>query len=234
MFMKDKLSIIIPCKNEEKYIGNILNDLLKQDKIDDVKIIIADAHSTDNTLNIIKSYTTLLNIEIIDGGLPAIGRNRGANIATTEYILFIDSDVRIYNKNMIMKTLSKINRENLDIISSKLNSKLLITKVLYKITNILIWLSKFDKPFVVGMYMMFRKSKFDELGGFPEDVYHCEDYLLSKKVECDKFGIINYDVYTDDRRFKKMGIWKMIKYIWNNILNRNNYEYFKKDINYWK
>jgi hypothetical protein len=82
--------------------------------------------------------------------------------------------------------------------------------------------------------MMMKKSKFDELGGFPEDVMHCEDYLLSKRVSTNKFDIIGCDVYSDNRRFKKIGYWGMVKYICKNIVNRNNYDYFKKDINYWK
>lgn len=232
--MKNKLTIIIPCKNEEKYIGDILNDLSNQTHIEGVRIIIADAKSTDNTISIINSYKDKLNIKLINGGLPAIGRNRGAKISITEYLLFIDSDARIYDKDMIWKSYNKMVKNDLDLLASKLNSHYFIVKVLYKINNLLIWLSKFDKPFAVGMYMMMKKSKFDELGGFPEDVMHCEDYLISRRVSTKKFGIIRCDVYSDNRRFKKMGYWGMVKYIWKNTLNRNNYDYFKKDINYWK
>jgi hypothetical protein len=70
-------------------------------------------------------------------------------------------------------------------------------------------------------------------GGFPEDVLHCEDYLLSRKIDKNKFGIIKSYVYSDNRRFKKMGYLNMIVYIIKNIKNRNNLDYFKKDINYW-
>jgi glycosyltransferase involved in cell wall biosynthesis len=232
--MKDKITIIIPCKNEEKYIDGILNDLYNQIGIEGVKIIIADSKSTDNTVNIINSYKNKLNIQIIDGGLPSIGRNRGANISTTEYLLFIDSDARIYDRYMISKSYSKMVKHDLDLLTSKLNSHYFIVKILYKINNLLIWLSKFDKPFAVGMYMMIKKSKFDEIGGFPEDVAHCEDYLLSKRISTNKFGIIRCDVYSDNRRFKKIGYWGMIKYVFKNIVNRNSYNYFKKNINYWE
>lgn len=233
--MKDKLTIIIPCKNEENYIGKCLQLISNQISvdIDDVEIIIADAGSTDGTLDIIKSFKNILNITVIKGGLPAIGRNLGAKQAMTEYLLFIDADAEIYDNEMILKSYQKMEKNKLDLLASMLNSHHVIVKFLYKINNIIIRLSKLDKPFAVGIYMMMRKDVFTRLGGFPEDVMHCEDYLLSKRVERKKFGIINKDVYSDNRRFKKMGYLNMVGYIFKNIVNRNNYDYFKKDINYW-
>jgi glycosyltransferase involved in cell wall biosynthesis len=70
--MKDKLTIVIPCKNEENYIGDLLNSLKNQKDIEGVRIFIADAGSTDNTINIIKSFTDILSIKLIKGGLPSI------------------------------------------------------------------------------------------------------------------------------------------------------------------
>jgi glycosyltransferase involved in cell wall biosynthesis len=231
--MKDILTVIIPCKNEEKYIGNCLFSLSKQVGIDGVRVVISDAGSTDNTIKIIESYKNILNIEVIPGGLPAVGRNNGAKVSNTEYLLFIDADAEIYDVSMILKSMEKIS-EGSHLLASKLNSHYFIVKFLYKLNNILIWLSKYDKPFCVGIYFLIRRDIFISLGGFPEDVMHCEDYLLSKIVDRKKFTIINKDVYSDNRRFKKMGYFKMILYILKNTINRNNYNYFKKDISYWK
>lgn len=233
--MKDKLTIIIPCKNENKYIGKCLHLISNQINVDInyIKIIISDAGSTDGTLDIINSFKNILNITVIRGGLPAIGRNLGARQANTEYLLFIDADAEIYDNEMIWKSIQKMEKDRLDLLASMLNSHHVIVKFLYKINNIIIRLSKLDKPFAVGIYMMMKKDVFNRLGGFPEDVMHCEDYLLSKRVERKKFGIINKDVYSDNRRFKKMGYLNMVGYIFKNIVNRNNYDYFKKDINYW-
>ena len=231
--MENLLTIVIPCKNEEKYIGTALQSLSFQSNIKNTKVIIADAKSTDSTLHIIEYYKNILNIEVVDGGLPAIGRNLGASIAITKYILFLDADAEIYDLDILMKSIEKMEKNDLHLLASKLNSNYRIVKFLYKINNFITLLSKLDKPFCTGMYMMIRSDIFRSLGGFPEDVLHCEDYLLSKKVDRKKFGIIRKDVYSDNRRFKKMGYWGMVKYIFFNILNRNNYDYFKKDINYW-
>ena len=231
--MKDELTIVIPCKNEERYINNCLQSIHNQTDIKDVNIFIADANSTDCTVDIIYAWKSKLNITLIEGGLPAIGRNRGAYLSNTEYVLFIDADTEFYDKNIIKDCLVKMKTEKLHLLSPKLNSNIFKVKFLYSITNFIIWLSKFDSPFSVGMFMMMNTEIFKSLNGFPEDVMHCEDYLLSKKVKKDKFGIINKSIYTDDRRFRKMGYFKMIPYIFKNIVNRNNYDFFKKDINYW-
>ena len=67
MKLKDLVTIVIPCKNEERYIGNLLGDLFRSVEIGDVRIIIADANSTDNTRHIIKEWSRGLNIETIQG-----------------------------------------------------------------------------------------------------------------------------------------------------------------------
>jgi hypothetical protein len=63
---------------------------------------------------------------------------------------------------------------------------------------------------------------------------HCEDYFLSKQINRKKFFILKDKVYTKDRRVKKMGFFNMIKYMIKNIKERNNINYFKNDIGYWK
>lgn len=51
-------SIIIPCRNEERHIGDCLNSLLCQDLIDDYEIIVVDGMSEDSTRDIISEYVT--------------------------------------------------------------------------------------------------------------------------------------------------------------------------------
>ncbi len=77
--MEIELSIIIPCKNEEAYIGKLLDCLVRQSLPDSVEVIVSDAKSTDRTIDIINLYIGLLpNLRIIEGGLPSVGRNLGA------------------------------------------------------------------------------------------------------------------------------------------------------------
>lgn len=226
------LTIVIPCKNEERYIGKLLESISRQFGIRGVDIIIADAKSTDSTISVINSFDKL-NIKIVEGGSPAVGRNIGSSLVSTSYVLFIDADVEIYKSDLIKSAYDMMCHGRLDLVTSKLNSKILPVKILYTLTNWIINLSKFDRPFSTGSFMMMSMSSFRYNGGFQEDLLHCEDYFLSKKIEPHKFGVVDGFIWTDNRRFKKMGYWGMVKYMIKNIYKRNNESYFKKDIGYW-
>ena len=52
--MNDKISVIIPCYNEEKYIAKCILSILSQKNINNLEILVVDGMSTDNTKNILK------------------------------------------------------------------------------------------------------------------------------------------------------------------------------------
>ena len=106
MKLKDKITIVVPCKNEEDYICHLL-DSLRTQNIDDTRVIIADC-STDNTRQVIKDNSFGLNVEIIDGGPVSIAKNNGARLVITPYILFIDADVRFFKNTVIQDSVNKI------------------------------------------------------------------------------------------------------------------------------
>jgi glycosyltransferase involved in cell wall biosynthesis len=225
------LSIIIPSKNEENYIKGVLNSIKNSYLVsDEYEIIIAD-DSTDNTIDIIKSFD--LGIKIVPGGPTPVARNNGASVAKGDYLLFIDSDVSFTNKNLINNLIYEL--KNYDLVTCNLkcsNDKLV--GFIYRLNNFIQKLSKLDKkPFSTGAFMGFNKKLFFELGGFNPEYKHCEDYMLSKKVDPNRFSILDGFIYTDNRRFIKMGYWGMVKYFIKNTLNRDNEDYFKKEIGYW-
>src|ERR1035437_1113063 len=81
------LTIVVPCKNEEEYIGRTLSNINNQNNINNTIIYIADGNSTDNTLNIIDNFKTNLDnnldIRVIKGGSVSIGRNNGLKLVET-------------------------------------------------------------------------------------------------------------------------------------------------------
>ena len=226
------LSIIIPAKNEEKNILNLLDCLDKQ-TFTDFDIIISDANSTDHT--IINSLTHKLSykIKIVQGGLPAIGRNNGAKISNSQYLLFIDADGTIQDDKLIEKSINLIIKNNLDLVTTNISCRNnYMVKIIYFFNNTFQFLSKFDMPFSTGMYFFIRKSKFDELGGFNTEDQFAEDYNLSRKINRKKFGIVKSFIYSDDRRFKKTGYFGMMKLFYKTLKNKNNETYYKEKINY--
>lgn len=92
-----KVSIIIPVYNVAPYIVRCLNSVYNQ-TYTNFEVVIVDDCSTDNSMNLIhsflsseKSAITTIKQHSHNRGISA-ARNTGINIATGEYIFFIDSD----------------------------------------------------------------------------------------------------------------------------------------------
>ena len=227
MIFSDKITIVIPCKNEENYIPYLLTHLRNQ-MIGKTRIIIADC-STDNTREVIQATKGNLNVEIIEGGPVSIAKNNGAKLVTTPYILFIDADVRFFKPTVIRDAVKLIERKNLDLIglNIKCYDKDLRAKVGFTAFNLINHTLKFFSPFAVGAFMLTRRDRFEEFGGFPENLLTSEDYFLSKKYSPRKFRIIRHHFGQDSRRFKRMGYLGMGKYLVKNFVNRNNKHYWE-------
>lgn len=92
--MKEKISIIVPVYNVEKYVRKCLESIIHQ-TYKNIEIIIIDDGSTDNSLKICKEFEKkdkrIIVIHQENQGLSA-SRNNGIKLATGDYIGFIDSD----------------------------------------------------------------------------------------------------------------------------------------------
>jgi glycosyltransferase involved in cell wall biosynthesis len=237
MTMKSELTIIIPAKNEAKLIPNLLSSLSLQDypAISSTKIYLADAGSTDGTPEIAAGYRRWLDIEVIPGGLPSVGRNAGARRACTPYVLFIDADIELSDETLVRRTVELARRKNLHCVTTNIvcPSGTARDKALYHGNNFMQQLSRLYKPFSTGMYMLFDRTRFNALGGFHEQALYAEDYLLSQKVRRDKFGIVRGSVQTTNRRFKKMGHFKLVRLFLNTALHTHRESFFLRDHKYW-
>jgi glycosyltransferase involved in cell wall biosynthesis len=226
MKLSDKITIVVPCKNEEDYISHLL-DALREQRIGDTRVIVADC-STDRTRQVIHDNSADLNVEIIDGGPVSIAKNNGARLVTTPYILFIDADVRFFKSTVIQDAVDTIESKNLDLVG--LNIKCydndMRAKIGFTAFNLINHALKYFSPFAVGAFMLTRRERFEEFGGFPEQFATSEDYFLSRKYSPRKFKIVKHHFGQDSRRFKKMGYFGMGKYLIKNFINRNNKAYW--------
>lgn len=112
-----KISIITVCYNSAKTIEKTINSVISQD-YPDFEYIIIDGASTDNTLNIIKKYQQTYPIKLIsepDNGIYD-AMNKGVNIANGKWVLFLNSDDYLYNKEVISIVIPMLEKTNCDIL----------------------------------------------------------------------------------------------------------------------
>jgi glycosyltransferase involved in cell wall biosynthesis len=236
MLLKDKITIVVPCKNEENYISYLLEHL-KEQNIGNTRVIIADC-STDNTRQVINENKGQLNIEIIDGGPVSFAKNSGAKLVTTPYILFIDADVRFFNHTVIRDAVAELENNNLDLVGLyvKCYDGDFRAQIGFTMFNCVNRIMQYKVPFAVGAFMLTRKTKFEQYGGFSEKYGTSEDFFLSKQYDVNKFKLVNHYFGQDSRRFQIMGYFGMVWYLIKNFWNRNNEAYWNNlDYSkYWK
>ena len=237
MNMSSELTIVIPAKNEAILLPVLLRSLEQQDyrAMSVTRVLVADAGSTDGTRELALHTCDRLNIEVIAGGLPSVGRNAGAELATTPYVLFLDADVELRDRTLVRRAVELMKRKQLHCLTTNIwcEEGSWADRMLYFWNNIAQYCSKLAKPFSTGMFMLFDRVKFAELGGFNEKALYAEDYLLSQKVERRRFGIVGGRVHTTNRRFKKMGHSKIAGMFLRTALNSWNESYFHRDQHYW-
>ena len=235
MNTSELFTVVIPSYNEERYIYNTLWYLSRQNLKTKIRVIICDASSTDKTLEHISKADNdfeNLEIEIRTGGSVAYGRNKGAELVNTPFILFLDADSVLLNPDTISETLQ--NAFEYDIIGCRQKSTVdglqswLTWRVFEFIRNVM------PETFCTGCYFFISKQKFIQLGGFDETLQNSEDFWLSKQIPKSRFKLLDKYIGQDDRRFKKMGNLSFLKNIILTYLNKNNINWFKNDVGYWK
>lgn len=90
----NKVSVIVPVYNVEKYIGTCINSIIEQD-YRNIEIILINDGSTDSSLKICEKYAQKdKRIRIVNQRNSGRGaaRNRGIECATGDCITFVDGD----------------------------------------------------------------------------------------------------------------------------------------------
>jgi glycosyltransferase involved in cell wall biosynthesis len=193
----------VPTLNEEKFLPKLLSSI-KEQSYHNYEIIIADAKSSDKTIDIAKSF----GAKIVSGGKPAIGRNNGAIASKGDYLLFLDADVNLPN-NFLENSIKEFDEFYYEIATFYFEpiSKLKIDKTLFRIANALIERTKKIYPLAPGFCIMCTRRIFRRIGGFDENLYLAEDHDFVKRAsKFSKFGIIkSTKVFVSVRRLEKEG-----------------------------
>ena len=108
---KKTISLVVPCHNEESNVLAIYEEIKKNISSEyDLEIIYIDDGSTDKTAQIAKNnQCRLINLDRNKG--RAVARNIGAQEASGDVIVFIDSDVLI-KKDALLKTVDYFSQDS--------------------------------------------------------------------------------------------------------------------------
>ena len=229
----DFVSIIIPCRNEEKFIGKCLDSVIDNDySKDKLEVLVMDGMSEDKTRKIIQQYIEKYPfIKILDNPkkITPCALNIGIKNAKGEIIIRMDAH-SIYKKDYIskcVKYLQKYNVDNVGGIIRTLSSKnTIIAKAIAIILS-----NKFgagnsrfrvgvDKPKLVDTVFCgcYRKEIFDKIGYFNENLIRGQDmeFILRLKKAGGKIFLVPYIItyYYPKSNLKdffihnfKSGIW---------------------------
>ena len=212
------LSIIIPTYNEEEYLPTLLESIKKQ-SFTDYEVIVADANSTDRTREIAEEYGCV----VVEGGLPAVGRNNGASIAKGEYLLFLDSDLELTD-DYLRKVLYEFRMEHLGIAITQMKpmSNKVQDKLFHDFANYFMIGVEKIKPHGAGCYgIISRKELHDECGGFDESLTFGEDTdYIERLAKKEPFRVLrNAKIGVSTRRLEEEGIETLIKQYGKSTVN---------------
>lgn len=208
-----KISVIVPVFNVEDYIDECLNSISNQVSDDELECVLVDDCGCDNSMALveeyIKAYRGNIDFKVIhhdhNRGLSA-ARNTGMDVATGDYIFFLDSDDMIKNDCIIsFREFIKANGE-FDFVICGIETLGGVEKDCPKINDnlskvvsgeeILKKLVKFDW-FVLAQSKFYRKAfLIENYMRFVEGLIH-EDNLWTYQLACvaNKMGVIKEKKY---------------------------------------
>lgn len=187
------VSVVIPAFNEEKYLGETLKRLNKQEHYGfDFEVIVADAHSTDKTVEIAKKYgAKIVSVPKIN---PATARQLAVKKSSGEIICCIDADTLV-PKNHLSTIIEEFTKDPkavglTGIIEGSGGNRLV--NFVYKWGNTFFSRLNFllGKTGFQGQSFAFRKSAFLKIGGFNTSLHTGEDFDLGCRMS--KVGKIKF------------------------------------------
>lgn len=215
--MKPKISIILPNYNNEKYLKEAIESVLKQTYIN-FELIIVDDASTDGSLEIIRAFNDK-RIKVITSEVNrhvAYASNLGIQYASGEYIAKIDSD-DIWENQKLEKQIEFMENHKeyggcftrVNIIDGKSEDANIKYKVIFELfekaknQSQKDWLRFFlsEGNCLCNSSSLIRKSIFEKIDGFFNLAYvGAEDYELWVRM------VIRYPIYVLDER--------LVRYRW--------------------
>lgn len=226
------VSIIIPSKNEENYIGKCLDSFINQSyNMELFDVLVCDGMSTDSTREIVLDYTKRYkNIKLIDNiGVSAPkGMNIGIKNSNADIVIvfgahseadkdFIKNNVEILKREDVHCCGGPIETVNDNIIGKAIS---LAMSSPFGVGNALFRYSKKEKFVDTVAFGAYKRDVLDKVGHFDEELVRGQDYelnfrftelgyniLLSPKIKSKYFS--RTSILKLWNQYFQYGFWKM-------------------------
>ncbi len=202
-----RVSIIVPARNEEKYIRKCVDSLLKQD-YPNFEIILVNDESSDKTLEIMKEYkksnSILKVLNVNQPGDDWIGKNwacyQGYLKSTGKLLLFTDAD-SYHSEITLFLSVQNINHYKLDAITlmprlicndffTLVTIPILTTFLHTRFSPLKVNNAKSKLGYFFGSYFIIKRKTYEKVGSHAAVKHEIiEDGALGKKVKEENFKI---------------------------------------------
>lgn len=213
-------SVVIPLYNKQESVASTIESVLNQ-SYKNFELIIVNDGSTDNSLEVAKSFTDS-RIQIIDkknGGVSS-ARNAGIRAAKNEYIIPFDAD-DLWEKRCLDEFVFLIqNFPKAAVFCTSYTidpKKITLSKKRYYVHNYYLTsavsMAKWNMPIMVTGCVCIAQQCFDKIGMYNEKLKHGEDYDLWMRLK-DGFLIAKSDTVTLHYRLDAEN--RATEAVWNN------------------
>ena len=202
-----RVSIIVPARNEEKYIRKCVDSLLKQD-YPDFEIILVNDESSDKTLEIMKEYkksnSIIKVLNVKQPGDDWIGKNwacyQGYLKSTGKLLLFTDAD-SYHSEITLSLSVQNINHYRLDALTvmprlicndfyTQVTLPILTTFLHTRFSPLKVNNAKSKLGYFFGSYFIIKRKTYEKVGSHAAVKNEIiEDGALGKKVKEENFKI---------------------------------------------
>lgn len=224
------ISVLVPARNEEHNIKNVLESLLVQN-YPKYEVIVLNDHSEDKTGDIISAVKEKFPALKIINGKPLPEGWTGKCFACSqlfensagEYIIFTDADT-VHKADSLRKSAAIALNRSADMLTlfpemimKTFSEKLLMPMLWFTITMLLPFYFVDKKGFVkfsvgIGPFMMFRRSAYEKIGGhYSVKDAIVEDVWLARKIKENGLKLIAAEGYNilSVRMYRNFGeIWR--------------------------
>jgi glycosyltransferase involved in cell wall biosynthesis len=190
-----KVSVIVPVRDEEKSIRELLDSLLTQTRRPD-EIVITDGGSVDATPQIIEEYIRKgAPVRLIRAGaaLPGRGRNLGAAQANFDWFAFTDAGIRVANDWLEALVTRAEQDDSIDVVYGSWQP---ITDTFFKKCAAIAYVppptlqdGMLLRPRFIASTLL-RRQAWQAVNGFPEDLRSAEDLVFMDRLESAGFRAV--------------------------------------------